>query len=227
MVGITNDEFITGIDIMTSTTMRTHQDIAALLATAAGIGGWERIVRWLVSLAAITGFIIGTTTALRSNRTAEVPAYVTEPVTRGNLDVHVSATGTLQPTNTVEIGSELSGTIDAVFVDQNDAVKKGQVLAQLDTSRLRDQMARSQAVLEAADAKLTQANATIKETTANLERLREVWRLSDGRVPSKTEMESAEASLARAEGERAGAEATVTEARATLSSDRTNLAKAS
>lgn len=213
---------------MTSTRWQhTRKDIAELLAPAAGTGGWKRIVRWLLSLGVITGLIVVGTTALRSNRTSDVPAYVTELVTRGDLEVHVSATGTLQPTNTVEIGSELSGTIDAVFVDENDAVKKGHVLAQLDTSRLRDQIARSQAVLASAEARLAQANATIKEAMANLERLREVWRLSDGRVPSKTEMESAEATLARAEGERASAEATVTEAHATLSSDRTNLAKAS
>jgi HlyD family secretion protein len=67
----------------------------------------------------------------------------------------------------------------------------------------------------------------VKEATATLERLREVSRLSNGRVPSKTEMETAEATLERAQGERASAAAAVKEAQASLSSDHTNLSKAS
>jgi HlyD family secretion protein len=73
-----------------------------------------------------------TTTSWRSNAAADVPKYRTESVTRGNLDVKGSATGTLQPTNKVEVGSELSGLIETVFVDENDTVKKGQELARLD-----------------------------------------------------------------------------------------------
>lgn len=56
------------------------------------------------------------------------PLYVTEVVKRGDLALTVSANGTLQPTRTVNIGSELSGTVRSVLVDVNDRVKKGQVL---------------------------------------------------------------------------------------------------
>jgi HlyD family secretion protein len=143
------------------------------------------------------------------------------------LEVRVSATGNLQPTNTVEVGSELSGLVETVFVDENDQVQKGQVLARLDTSKLQDQITKSEAALASAEARLAQAAATVKEAAANLERLREVSRLSGGKVPSKTEMENAEATLTRAEADHASANASVTEARATLSSDRTNLYKAS
>lgn len=73
-----------------------------------------------------------------------------------------------------------------VTVDVNDRIKKGQVLVELDTAKLRDQILRSRAVLAAADAKVAQTVATVKEAKASLARLEEVARLSGGKVPSKT-----------------------------------------
>jgi HlyD family secretion protein len=201
------------------------QDMSIVLNPSAAKRRWRRPGTWV--LAALALAILGfTTTSWRSDAAADAPKYVTESVIRGNLEVKVSATGTLQPTNKVDVGSELSGLIETVFVDENDTVKKGQELARLDTSRLRDQITKSEAALASVQARLAQSAATVKEATANLERLREVSRLSGGRVPSKTEMETAEATLTRAEGERASATAAVTEAQAVLSSDRTNLSKA-
>lgn len=211
---------------MTSSSQRTRTDIAAIL-NPPGVRHWVRRIRWLIGLMVIAAIGVAAATFLRSRRASDVPAYVTEPVTRGDLDVKVSATGSLQPTNTVDVGSELSGLVASVLVDVNDPVKTNQVLARLDTSKLRDQITRSQAALAAAEAKLAQSSATVKETTANLDRLREVSRLSGGRVPSGAEMETAEATLARAQADRASSEAAVTEARAALSSDQTNLEKAS
>ena len=83
--------------------------------------------------------------------------YVMDAVRRGDLIVSVSATGTLQPVNTVNVGSELSGTVVTVLVDDNDHVRKGQVLARLDTSRLDDQIALNTAALATAEAGASQA----------------------------------------------------------------------
>lgn len=207
-----------------STHTQARTDIAAVLSQSTARGRWRRRVIALVAIAAIAA---GITYVRRSTRAAVGPQYTTELVTRGDLQVTVSATGTLQPTNTVDVGSELSGLIEAVFVDENDTVRKGQELARLDTSRLRDAITRSEAALAAAEARLAQSEATVKEAAATLERLREVWRLSNGRVPSQTELDAAEAALARAEADRASAAAAIKEAQATLSSDRINLAKAS
>ncbi len=77
--------------------------------------------------------------------------------------MQVTANGTLQPTRTINIGSELSGTVSEVFVDINDSVKKGQVLVQLDLAKLKDQIARSRASLAASEAKVAQSVATTKE----------------------------------------------------------------
>jgi HlyD family secretion protein len=144
---------------------------------------------------------------------------------RGDLVVTVSATGNLQPTNQVDVGSELSGTVEAVFVDDNDRVTKGQILARLDVSMLQDQVGKSEAA--AAEAQVEQMRATVAEARANLARLRQVAKLSGGKAPSKSELETAEAALRRAVANQASAEASVTQARATLRSDATNLQKAS
>ncbi len=181
--------------------------LAAVVAVAVGVGLWQR--------------------SAQDAATATAGRFIVEPVARGRLDVKVSATGNLQPTNTVEVGSELSGLVASVFVDDNQTVKKGQELARLDTERLRDQITRSQAALATAEARLAQADATVKEASATLARLREVWRLSGGKVPSQAEIDAGEATLARAEADRASNAASVTDAQAALSSDRTNLARAS
>ena len=162
----------------------------------------------------------------RSGDEAAAPRYATEPVTRGSMVVKVSATGNLQPTNQVDVGSELSGIITQVFVDDNDRVKKGQVLARLDISRLKDAVEKSRANLSAAKAQVLQAQATLAETRATLARYRQVAKLSGGKVPSKSELDVAEANLKRAEANEVSARASVAQARATLRSDETNLSKA-
>jgi HlyD family secretion protein len=153
-------------------------------------------------------------------------AYATRAVARGDLTVVVSATGNLAPTNQVTVGSELSGLITDVFVDNNDHVRKGQVLAKLDTSRLLDTINQSTAALESAQASVMQAEATEAQTRATLRRYEQVHRISGGQVPSAVEMDSARADHARATAGVATAKAAVAQARAQLSSDQTQLAKA-
>jgi HlyD family secretion protein len=148
-------------------------------------------------------------------------------VVRGNLTVTVTANGTLQPTRSVNVGSELSGTVARVLVDINDRVKRGQVLVELDTAKLRDQISRSRATLASNQAKVAQAVATVKEARGNLARMQEVQRLSGGKVPSQAELETAQATLERALADEAAARAAVADARAAASSDETNLSKAS
>ena len=155
------------------------------------------------------------------------PIYTTQTVARGNLTLTVIANGTLQPTRSMNIGSELSGTVLKVNVDVNDRIKKGQVLVELDTAKLRDQILRSRAVLAAADAKVAQTVATVKEAKASLARLEEVARLSGGKVPSKTELDTGRATLERAIADEASARANVNDAKAALSTDQINLSKAS
>ena len=157
---------------------------------------------------------------------APLGQYVSEEATTGNLVVTISASGTLQPTRSVDVGSELSGTLDAVLVNENDTVKQGQVVARLDTSKLQDTAAKSRAAVAAAQANVAPMEATVAESRANLNRLRHVAELSGGKVPSKTELEAAEASHQRAVANVDSAKAAVVQAKATLKSDETNIAKA-
>lgn len=151
--------------------------------------------------------------------------YVTEPAEVGNLVVTVSASGTLQPTKSVDVGSEQSGTLASVLVQENDHVRKGQLLAQLDTARLDDAVTRSRAALAAAQAAVAQTRATVAEAKAALARMRQVAELSGGKVPAQTELEAADAAWLRAVANQASAEAAVAQAQAVLKTDVTNLAK--
>ena len=95
--------------------------------------------------------------------------YVTTTAAIGDLTVRVTATGTVEPTNLVEISSELSGTLATVNVDFNDKVKVGTVLATLDTTKLEAQLAVSKAGLDAAIARVAMAQATLDEAREKYE----------------------------------------------------------
>lgn len=202
---------------------REGNTLGNLLAAGAGP---RRLRRWLIAAGALVVVAITATLFLRGVGRSSAPAYRTEPVTVGALVVQVSATGKLQPTNQVDVGSELSGIVEKVFVDDNDRVTKGEVLARLDPSKLKDAVAKSRASLAAAEAQVLQAAATMAETQATLERYRQVAQLSGGKVPSRAELDGAVANVKRAEANEASARASVAQARAGLQSDETNLSKA-
>lgn len=201
-------------------------DIKTLLGEETTRPLWKRPLPWLA--AATVLLLAGGVAYWQAQKTTKAaPVYVTTPLRKGNLTLKVMANGTLQPTRSVNIGSELSGTVKRVLVDVNDRIKKGQVLVELDTAKLSDQVLRSRAALAAAQAQLALSTATVKETQANLARFEEVARLSGGKVPSATELDAARAALARAIAAEASARANVLDARAAASTDETNLSKAS
>lgn len=203
---------------------RTVADLEAILAAQGG--GRSFLRRWRLPLAVALIALAGAYLLFGGNGDSGRPQYLAAEATAGTLVVKVSATGQLEPTNQVDVGSEMSGTVETVFVDDDDRVAKGQVLAELDLSKFEDAVAKSRAAVAVAEAGLQQARATATEARARLERYREVARLSGGKVPSKTEMEAAEAELARAEANVASAQAGVAQAKAALRTDETNLEKA-
>jgi HlyD family secretion protein len=187
---------------------------------------WKKPTLWMaVALAVVLA--AGLAYWQQQQNTNAQPSYVTEIVKKGNLTLTVLANGTLQPTRAVNVGSELSGTVKRVLVDVNDRVKKGQILVELDTAKLSDQVLRSRASLAAALAQQALSTATLKEAQANLARFEAVARLSGGKVPSATELDAARANVDRAAASEVSARANVAEVRATVSTDETNLSKAS
>jgi len=179
---------------------------------------WRRWAKYWIP----AGIVLVLLVIVLASRGDNKPEYIAEPVSRHSLDITVNATGNLRPTNQVQVGSEVSGRIDRVLVDVNDRVARGQVLAQINTDVIDDQIRQSQANLNSARASVAQAGATLAVDGAQLSRLQEVYRLSGGKVPSKTELESAEANVKRDRASVAAAQASVASAQAALSSSMTN-----
>lgn len=179
-------------------------------------------IMWGIGLLAV---LVGLFFLINSRNSSGQIKYRTQQVRQGDLVVTVSATGTLQPTNQVDVGSEISGTIRTVEVDYNDYVKKGQVLAHIDTAKLEAQIQQTEASLKAARAHLLQTKATVTETRARLNRLLEVQRTSDGRAPSKLDIDAAQAAFDRAQADEANAKASIDQAEATLKAQKTDLYK--
>jgi len=153
----------------------------------------------------------------------KTPTFMTAEVARGDLTVFVTATGTLQPVNQVDVGAEVSGQILEVNVDFNDKVAPNQVLARLDTAQLEARVRQSAAQLESARARVKETEATELEARNALKRSLELF--GRGNV-SEQALDNAKAAHARALASVASAEAQVTVSEANLTADETNLSKA-
>ncbi|TZG26135.1 efflux RND transporter periplasmic adaptor subunit [Sphingomonas montanisoli] len=183
---------------------------------------WIR--RGAIGLAAVVGLLIVWRLFTGSGNDT---AYATRAVERGDLTVIVSATGNLAPTNQVDVGSEQSGTVTEVYVDNNDRVKKGQLIAKIDPQRFQDTVNQGRAGVASAEASVQQAEATLLQSRATLRRMEQVYKLSGGKVPSGTELDTARADVARGEAGVATARASVEQAKATLSTAEFNLSRVS
>ena len=82
-----------------------------------------------------------------SSGESEAGQYRTEPVERGDLSSAISATGTLGATATVEVGTQVSGTLQSVEVDFNDNVEPGQIIARIDPSTFQARVSQAEAAL--------------------------------------------------------------------------------
>ena len=156
---------------------------------------------------------------------SSAPKYTLEKVTRGDVALTITTTGTLEPTNQVTIGSEVSGTVAEVYVDLNDRVTKGQALAKLDPIKLNQQAEQNRASLRAAEAQVSQSEASLKEAEANLKRAQQLHEASGGRTPSQADIDAAVASLNRAKANLLSAEASVAQNQAALVSAENDLSR--
>ncbi len=182
----------------------------------------KRIVFW--GGAAVVVIVLLTLWSTRGG--SESYQFKTGKAVLGDLAMTVGATGNLEPTNQVDVGSELSGIIKTVEADYNDQVAAGQVLARLDTEKLVAAVKNSRAALESAQSQVLQAQASLKVTRAELERFRQVHELSGGKVPSAYDLEASEAAYAKAQADLASTKAQASQAQAVLESAQTDLSKA-
>lgn len=196
-------------------------DIDDLLQTERRRPWWRRAV-FRITAILVTALLIGFVLWLTDDG-HEATAWRTAEVERGGFTVEVTATGTLQPLNRVEVGSELSGTINRVLVDYNDQVSAGQVIAELDTVRLEAQVFQSRAGLASAEARLEEARATVIETELRFQRCEQ---LAARQLCAREELDTLRAAHARARAGEKSAEAEVAVARATMETVETDLSKA-
>ena len=197
-----------------------ESEIGAVLAGGRKSGRRRRL--WTIAAVVVVA-LAGLGAWMMSGSGGPSVTYTTQPVTEGDLTVTVTATGTVEPTNQVTISSELSGTIRSVSADFNDSVKKGQVLAALDTDTLNANLALARATLTARQADVAQMQATVAETDLALTRADD---LVARKVSSQQTLEAAKANSERAKAALASARASEKIAAANVSIAETNLAKA-
>lgn len=201
---------------------RERLDVKSILGKATSAApGWmqRRELKWVAAVAGVLSLML---IAWMLSGTSSAVRYVTEPVTRGKLTVIVTATGSVQPTKSVDVSSELSGTVRNVYVDYNSTVVAGQLLAELDTDKLIATVDNSRAKLDTATAKVVEAQATVVEREKELARRKTLAASQAGSIQN---LEVAEAAHDRAIASLASARADVRAAEAQLHLDDTNLSK--
>lgn len=159
---------------------------------------------WLFAAVALVLVVAGA--LVWRSRAGSDEKWRTQPAERGSIEVTVSATGTIQPVEKVEVGSQVSGTIAWLGADFNDRVKKGQVLAQLEPSLFRTAVAQ-------ADANRARAQAGVSEAQRAYERAKE---LAGRNVIAQVELDAAEAAYHQRVAEVRQAQASLQNARVNL-----------
>lgn len=176
----------------------------------------------IVSFLAIVLFFI-----FNGNNKSNKIEYITKKVTQGDLSVVVSTTGNLNPTNSVEIGIEVSGTLKEIFVDFNDEVKAGQILAKIDTVKLQSQVDSSTAALAIAVANQKESQVLLNNKKTLYDRTLNMYKNSGGKYPSKNELDDTRFSYEAAIESLEAAKAKVLQSQSNLKTDKQNLEKAS
>jgi HlyD family secretion protein len=175
--------------------------------------------RILLSLAVIAAVGVTVAAYYRSN-THQPDGYLTAPVVRGSVVQAVSATGTLQAVTTVQVGSQVSGTIKALHADFNSKVKKGQIVAELDPALFQTQVEQARASLLRLQADADRARVDVEDTQVKLKRAQDLW---NQQLIARADLDAAEAAARQAQAAVKSAEAQIAQARAALNQNQVNL----
>lgn len=150
----------------------------------------------------------------------EAKNYVTEPLTKRTITQIVEASGTINPVQTVSIGSQVSGQISAIYVDYNSEVKKGQLLAEIDTSLFEAQVNQAKATIDNARANLAKIQATTANDKLTLTRYRNLYKKG---FIAKSELDLAESTYSADLAQVKSAQAQINQALASYSTAASNL----
>ncbi len=178
--------------------------------------------RWLWPAIILVVLMAAAAWYLKSRDSGNDQAYRTAAVERGEIRTAISATGTLSATATVDVGTQVSGILDSVSVDFNDAVKKDQVIARIDPSTFQARLDQASATLASARASLNEAQAAAKNAEADYTRKAE---LAKRQLVSRTDADSALAARDQARARIVSANANVQQQVANVDSARLDLNK--
>lgn len=156
--------------------------------------------RWLYIILIGLIFICCTIAYFLFTQKPKIIYNTTKPIL-GNITQTISATGTLSATNDVEIGSQISGTISKVYVDVNDNVKKGQILAEINPNKLKQTLDGYEAQLNSAKANLESSKVTLQQKKWNYERLEKLYKATKGQSPSQLELQTAKLDFLQAQAD--------------------------
>jgi len=197
-------------------------EVLRTIGAAKKPGRWRWVRRLLVALVVLVGIFAALRWSQARREAAEAPRFQDAEVTRGDLQVTVTATGTIKGLNTVDVGAEVSGRVTRVYVDFNDRVEEGQLLAEIDPEQPLAAVDEASARVAAAEAGIQQAKATLEETRLTLAQAEA--QAKEGLI-SQRDLNTARAAAERAKASLAGANADATLARASLKSARAKLGR--
>ena len=177
--------------------------------------------KWIVAVLVVAvGGAVGVTYYLRSNPVEASSTLITAPVLRGSVVEAVQATGTLEAVTTVQVGSQVSGTIKALHADFNSQVRQGQVVAELEESLFQAQVEQASASMTRLQADRDRSKVLVEDAQIKLKRARE---LSARQLLPASELDTAESNARQSEAALKSAEAQITQARASLHQNQVNL----
>lgn len=178
----------------------------------------KKVVTWLVAIAVLGGAAAIVLTRARSGEPPVVFRRV--KVDRGAVEQVVTANGTLSAVVTVQVGSQVSGTIMKLYADFNSRVKEGQVVAQIDPTRFKATVEQAQAALKNAEASAARARVNHKQAKLDYDRAKE---LAARQVIGQAELDTLKSKLDVTEVELAATDAAIAQARAQVGMARVDL----
>ena len=180
--------------------------------------GCEPMKKIVIILSVVLG-IAGVVGYFFYKRTPAV-SYKTAKIERGTIVSTVAATGNLSAVTTVQVGTQVSGTIQKLYADYNSRVKKGQAIAEIDPSLFNASVVQSEGNYLSAKANLQKAKVTLVDADRTFKRNKKL--LSDG-IISEGDYDVAETALQSAKAAVKAAEGSVAQTRGSLMQSKTNL----
>jgi HlyD family secretion protein len=176
--------------------------------------------RLMLALAVVAVVSASVAAYYRGNGSESDPKLTTTTVARGSVVQAVEATGTLEAVTTVDVGTQVSGTIKALYADYNSQVRKGQIIAQLEPSLFGTQVEQARATVQRLEAEVDAAKVQVEDTRVKFKRAQE---LTAKQLIPATDLETAEANARQAEASLKAAQAQLVQGRASLRNNEVNL----